>query len=328
MALRETLIAGWRKPNWLTATLWPLSLLYRGIYQLNRLSYQAGLRSTYRAPVPVIVVGNLTVGGTGKTPLVAHIVQLLQAQGLRPGIISRGYHSQASEFPLLVETTTEVAQAGDEPSLLMRRTGTPIAIGPDRRAAIELLLAHHALDVIVSDDGLQHHALARDIEVCLIDQTSQNDNHGLLPAGPYRESPARQKQVDFVVYHVGPDSVTHGFTMQLVPDQIKAVAPSNIASPPSDGPIHAVAGIGNPQRFFDACERLGFVIIPHAFPDHHEFTAGDIDFGPDAVVLMTEKDAVKCEKIADQRHWYVPVSAQLSPGFDNALMDRLSRINK
>lgn len=328
MALRDTLIAGWKKPNWLTTTLWPLSQLYRGVYELNRLSYQSGIRAVYRAPIPVIVVGNLTVGGTGKTPLVAHIVQLLQAQGLRPGIISRGYHSQARDFPLLVTNTTQVSEAGDEPSLLMRRTGAPIAIGPDRRADIELLLSEHQVDVIVSDDGLQHHALARDIEVCLIDQTNPSDNTYPLPAGPYRESPARQQQVDFVVRHITPDSNIEGFTMQLAPDPIAAVVSSNTESPPKAGPVHAVAGIGNPQRFFDTCERLGFSVIPHAFPDHYAFRAEDIDFGPDAVVLMTEKDAVKCDKIADHRHWYVPVSAQVSSEFDRALLDLFSRISK
>ncbi|GHA15543.1 tetraacyldisaccharide 4'-kinase [Arenicella chitinivorans] len=327
MALRETLTAGWETPNWLTKALWPLSQVYRGAYELNRLSYQVGLRAVYRPPVPLIVVGNLTVGGTGKTPLVVHIVQLLKAQGLRVGIISRGYHSRATDFPLLVDDTTDVRLAGDEPSLLARRTGVPIVIGPNRRADIERLVANGDLDVIVSDDGLQHHALARDVDVCLIDQTRPSHNTYLLPAGPYRESPARQAHLDFLIHHIGPNSKTSGFTMQLVPDMLTAVASSNTAVPPSSGRIHAVAGIGNPQRFFRTCEQLGFTVIPHAFPDHYQFTAADIDFGADAVVLMTEKDAVKCDKIADHRHWYVPVSAQLSSGFDHALLDRLSCIN-
>lgn len=321
MAFRDTLIDSWRKPNALTFALWPLSQLYRALFSLNRKLYQVGIKSSFRAPAPVIIVGNITVGGTGKTPLVIFLVELLRERGYRPAVISRGYAGNSPCYPLLVTKDTPVLECGDEPSLIVRRTGVPMCVGPNRQQSIELLIDRHDVDVIISDDGLQHFALERDIELCLVDQKSSLLNKCLLPAGPFREVISRLSTVDFVIHHGGDSR----YSMSLQLD-----APRNIVGADKSFDhtkhTHALAGIGNPQRFFDACLSLGLNIESHAFPDHHQFSRSDIDFG-DAQVIMTEKDAVKCEHFADQQHWYLPVDAKLSAEFNNDLIDALKRVN-
>ncbi|WP_245941740.1 tetraacyldisaccharide 4'-kinase [Arenicella xantha] len=310
----------------MTVLLWPLSVLYRVLFAANRCLYQCGLKSVYRAPVPVIVVGNVSVGGTGKTPLVIYLVELLTAQGFKPGVISRGYHSQAHAGPLLVSPQTPVQQAGDEPALIVRRTGVPLCIDSNRKAAIECLLDNHDINVVISDDGLQHFALQRDIEICLLDQTSPMLNEHLLPAGPFREPLMRASSCDIVVHHGG--SEEQGITMQL-----EATSPSPLVTATSaegaefnaSQPFVAVAGIGNPDRFFNTCREYGFTFESKPFPDHHQFSKSDIDFG-DRIVLMTEKDAVKCQEFADARHWYLPVSAKLSTGFDEQVIALLTKV--
>lgn len=317
MAFRDSLISSWRKPNALTVLLWPLSLLYRALFVVNRSLYRLGIKRVYRAPVPVIIIGNVTVGGTGKTPLVIFLVEALREHGFKPAVISRGYAGHAPEYPLLVTSQTPVEYCGDEPTLIVRRTKVPMCVGPNRKSAIELLLDTHDVDVIISDDGLQHFALARDLELCLVDDTSPLANSHLLPAGPYREPAYRLSTVDFVIRHGGND----GICMELVATSPKPLVTSDAVFD-SSKKIHAVAGIGNPQRFFDTCRRLGLTIEPHSFPDHHAFSLSDIDFG-DSLVLMTEKDAVKCQAFADERHWYLPVDAKLNAGFTDALIAAL-----
>jgi tetraacyldisaccharide 4'-kinase len=198
-------------------------------------------------------------------------------------------------------------------------------VGPDRKAAIEALLAEHAIDVIISDDGLQHLALQRDIEICIIDDTSPQENEHLLPAGPYREPLNRLMSVDFIVRHGGDvGNADNQFSMSLQADEPLPLRSQSGAGFPLEKPIHAIAGIGNPQRFFDTCESQNYHFEAHRFADHHHFTQSDIDFG-DSTVLMTEKDAVKCLDFADERHWYLPVNAKLSEGLIEAVMAKLNK---
>ena len=325
MSIKKSLLKSWVKPNALTRLLQPLSLVYRGAFALRKNAFDRGLLNRYRSPIPVLVVGNLTVGGTGKTPLVIYLVEQLSLLGFKPGVISRGYSGEADAYPLAVVHDTPAQLCGDEPALIVRRTNVPMVVGPDRQASIELLIKRHDVDLVISDDGLQHLALERDIEICLIDDTASQENQNLLPAGPYRESMTRLLKVDYIVRHGGiVGNADNQFSMHLVPGEVMPVDPANKLNFPADSPIHAVAGIGNPQRFFDTCDELGLSFTPHSFADHHHFTREDIDFGGKPV-LMTEKDAVKCDQIADKHHWYLPVDAELGDGFANAIADAVNQ---
>ena len=328
MSFRSAIETSWRVPNLLTVLLWPLSLLYRTLFLIKQSAYQLGLLKIYRAPIPVLIVGNLTVGGTGKTPLVIYLVEELRRQGYKPGVISRGYGGKADSYPYIVKADSPVKQSGDEPALIVRRTGVPMVVGADRQASIECLLKHSEIDIIISDDGLQHFALHRDIELCLLDATSPSQNKQLLPAGPYREPLSRLKSVDLIVEHGLTEDAAGGvgnrFAMNLSPSEPKPVNSSvasvanSVNSFDSNQAFHAVAGIGNPDRFFNTCRALGYKFTEHVFDDHHDFTDQDISF-TDGQTLMTEKDAVKCQAFADQRHWYLPVDAKLSDQFNSQL---------
>lgn len=325
MGIKESLLKSWQKPNVLTGVLKPFSHFYGGAFALRKKAFQKGFFDSYRAPVPVIVVGNLTVGGTGKTPLVIYLVEQLRSQGLKPGVISRGYSGEAPDYPFEVTVGSDVEHSGDEPALIVKRTSVPMMVGPDRKASIEALLNKHEIDVIVSDDGLQHLALQRDIEICIVDDTSSQKNEYLLPAGPYREPLTRLLSVDFIVRHGGDvGNADNQFSMNLQAGEPLSVNPEFDIEFPSNQSFHAVAGIGNPQRFFDTCSSLGYEFKTHSFADHHHFSVSDIDFGFESV-LMTEKDAVKCLDFADKRHWYLPVSAQLSEGLIDSLMAKLNK---
>lgn len=324
MGIKDSLLNSWSKPTLLTGLLKPFSQLYRGAFALRKSAYKKGVLGSYRAPVPVIIVGNLTVGGTGKTPMVIYLVEQLRARGLSPGVISRGYSGDAPHYPFEVLSDCEVKHSGDEPALIVKKTGVPMVVGSDRKASIQLLLENHDIDIVISDDGLQHLALQRDVEICILDDTSPQHNEHLLPAGPYREPLSRVMTVDFIVRHGGDvGNAENQFSMSLQPDAPTALIGSTERTFPLDKPIHAIAGIGNPQRFFDTCTQLGFEFEAHAFSDHHHFSAQDIDF-TDATIIMTEKDAIKCVNFADERHWFLPVSAQLSEGLIDALMKKLN----
>lgn len=326
MAFRDAILNSWSKPNVLTLVLWPVSQVYRCLFWLRKKLYTIGLFKRYKASVPVIVVGNLTVGGTGKTPLVIYLIERLRVAGYTPGVISRGYGSQAPSFPFHVSIEATVSEAGDEPFLIVSRTAVPLVIGPNRGDSIDALLAKHAVDVIISDDGLQHLALLRDIELCVLDKTSPEHNRKLLPAGPYRESLSRLSSVDFVINHGGTDGK---HTMHLLAGEPTSLLPDKVSLMfDVKAPIHAVAGIGNPQRFFDTCESLDYQFTPHAFPDHHAFSADDIDFGDTLNVLMTEKDAVKCKNFASRKHWFLPVDAKLSGNLIEQLLEKLNSLSK
>lgn len=325
MVIRNAILRSWEKPNALTLLLWPLSLIYFVLFKLRSYLYAVGLLPSYRAPVPVIVVGNLTVGGTGKTPLVVMLVEQLRARGFNPGVISRGYHSEGSASQaLLVTPQSDVAAVGDEAMLMVNRTSVPMAVDANRKNAIETLLANHPVDLIISDDGLQHLALDRDIEICLIDHTNTQENTLLLPAGPYREASSRLQSVDFVVRHGAGQQ--ESYRMRLVAQQPKPLQRNSELTFDPSSPMHVVAGIGNPQRFFDTCTELGFQFDAHIFPDHHHFTSQEISFGDQRQVLMTEKDAVKCHSFAGPEHWYLPVDATISDDLVGDIVAKLDAL--
>ncbi len=297
--------------------------VYRMLSAAVRLTLQIGLRKPIRVTVPVIVVGNITAGGTGKTPLVLALIDALRSRGWQPGVVSRGYGGSATS-PTLLDDAPDPAVAGDEPSLIRRRTGVPVAVGRNRVDAAKLLLGA-GVDVLLADDGLQNPSLARDIEICVIDGERRLGNGYLLPAGPLRESAERLGQVDFVVCNGGPP-LAGEVSMRLLGNTAWRVdglgSPRPLAEFVGD-PVHAVAGIGNPARFFDSLRSHGIEVIEHAFTDHHALTAADLDFADALPILMTEKDAVKCCAFANTRCWQVPVSAELPDSFFDAVDQRL-----
>jgi tetraacyldisaccharide 4'-kinase len=307
------------------AALVPLSWAFAVLVKLRRRAYVAGFLRATRLEAPVVVVGNLTVGGTGKTPLVVSIAQALTARGRRVGIVSRGYGGSAAE-PMLVDEAAPPELVGDEPWLLQRRTGLPVAIGRDRVAAARLLLAR-GVDVIVSDDGLQHYALARDVEIAVIDAARGLGNARLLPAGPLREPADRLAGADALVLNGGPRREwPQAFVMRLVPDDAVHVAGREQPRPLErfrGVRVHAVAGIGHPERFFAMLREAGLEVIPHPFPDHHAFARAELDFGDALPVLATEKDAVKCRAFDHPRLWCVPVRCELDGRGSEELMSRI-----
>ena len=283
----------WYRFSWLSALLAPFSLVFGAVVGVRRFTYRAGWRRTERLPVPVVVIGNLVAGGTGKTPLVLWLAEALRARGFRPAIVSRGYGG-ANEQPREVAIGGDAVRYGDEPLLLAERSGVPVWIGRDRASAARAAIAAHPdRDLVICDDGLQHYALARDFEIAVEDERGYG-NGLLLPAGPLREPPSRQ--VDATVVN-GAAARSDAFAMGLEPAGFRGVRdPRRTAGADAllGRRLHAVAGIGNPARFFDTLASLGLAFTPHAFPDHHAFAPGDLDFPDCDAVLMTEKDAVKC----------------------------------
>lgn len=290
--------------------LWPLSLIFGSVAAVRRLAYRAGGLRTHRVGVPVVVIGNITVGGSGKTPLLIWAARHLQRLGYHPGVISRGYGGKASNWPQQVRPDSDTEVVGDEAVLIARWTGCPVAVGPDRVTAACALLKHHRCDVLLSDDGLQHYSLGRDLEIAVIDGARRLGNGMLLPAGPLREGAWRLREVDMVV--VNGQGMTGEFSSRLrTRDAVNLVTGERCAVRSFRAtPVHAVAGIGNPTRFFDMLEHMGLTVMPHPFPDHYVFAPADLEFGDTAPVLMTEKDAVKCERFAVPNFWSVPVEAQ------------------
>jgi tetraacyldisaccharide 4'-kinase len=308
--------------------LWPASLLFGAVVSIRRLFFRLRLFKSHKAGIPVIVVGNLTAGGSGKTPLVLRIVEILREHGWKPGIVSRGYGGSAAAkggHPQEANIASDPAEVGDEPILLARRSGCPVWVAPDRVHACRLLREKHPeCDVIVTDDGLQHYALARDLEICVVDGRGFG-NGFLMPAGPLREAPSRLRAVDAVVTH-GAKGLA-GYDMRLAGDKLVNMSDAHDIRPAKSfagQKVHAVAGIGDPKRFFLDLARFGMKPVPHPFPDHHPFAAGDLDFGDAAPVVMTEKDAVKCRRLAKANHWVFPVSASLDPAFERWLLEKLS----
>ena len=316
------LVKSWYSSNKLMWLLLPLSWLYRWVIFCRRCCYQLGIFKQTKFPVSVIVVGNITVGGTGKTPLVIALANHLTQQGHHVGIVSRGYKAQANAKPTWVHPDSDPQQVGDEPLLIARRTQLPVMIGRDRVAAVKALLAKTPCNVVISDDGLQHYAFARDIEIAVIDGERRMGNGFCLPAGPLREPVTRLQTVDLIVAngHAGDGE----YAMQLQASGLVNVKSASISKHINSvqGPVHAYAGIGNPQRFFASLRAMDLSIIEHPMPDHHHYQASDFVQG---TVVMTEKDAIKCYSIAKNDWWYLPVNASLTGKFYHKIQELLHK---
>lgn len=320
---------------WLLLTA-PLEMIYRAITALRRCFYRWGLLSSWRAPVPVIVVGNIAVGGTGKTPLTIALCELLQRAGYKPGVISRGYRAQPPHFPYLVNRDDDAAICGDEPLLIARRSRCPVVIAPRRADAARFLLEQKSLDkqaqcdVIICDDGLQHYALKRDIEIVVVDAVRRFGNGHCLPSGPLREPTARLSDVDAIVLNGAQqsDEMALEYAIELQPSAMVQLASAQSVPPRTwckqNSRVHAVAGIGNPARFFATLRALGCDPIEHAFPDHHQFRAEDFAFDDALPIVMTEKDAVKCAAFASDRYWSLQVRAPLPESLGVAILGKLN----
>lgn len=340
-------LEAWYQGRWWLWLLWPLSLFLRLLAAIRR-RYLSQLAEALE--VPVIVVGNITLGGTGKTPVIISLVHHLREKGFNPGVLSRGYGANAPHYPYLVTAVSPVAESGDEPLLIALETDCPVMIGGDRMASARALIDDHRCDILLSDDGLQHYRLSRQWEICVLDASRLWGNGLCLPAGPLRESPGRLSEVDAILLN-GQLSKRQ----QLQP-KVKALlgGAQALSLKPSrwhkldDGSAcsiedfpqlrqnskaveespkrqsYAVTGIGNPARFFDSLSSLGIDCPNRSFPDHHAFTPSDLDFVGDNLLMMTAKDAVKCRSFARPNWWYLSVSAQLPESFWAQLDDFLS----
>jgi tetraacyldisaccharide 4'-kinase len=344
--MRAWLESEWQRRGGGALLLLPFALAFGLLAAARRALYQHGILRAWRAPVPVIVVGNITVGGTGKTPLVLETLEILQRRGWTPGVVARGYGrvpSREHDPRGVVRVYPDVATPehfGDEPVLIARRSRVPVYISPDRPAAARALLeAHPEVNVLVSDDGLQHYALGRDIELAVVDGERGFGNGLPLPAGPLREPVARLAEVDAVVVNGGDPAAfapraARTFAMALVAERFAALAgnqelaPAEFALAARGRATLAIAGIGNPQRFFDHLEALGIRCPGRAFADHHVFQPAELKLPGIELVLMTEKDAVKCAAFADARMWYLRVAASLPPEFETFLLTRLNEVRK
>jgi tetraacyldisaccharide 4'-kinase len=329
MSFAQRLVADWYTPRLtlLSALLAPLSLLFRAASALRRGLYRVGVLRVHALGVPVIVVGNINVGGSGKTPLALCIARELGSRGWRPGLVSRGYGGTGGA-PRRVRADSSPDEVGDEP-VLLARSGLPVWVGRDRAAAGRALIAENSdCNVLIADDGLQHYALKRDVEIAAVDGRRGFGNGMALPAGPLREPISRLDEVDAVVRLGDKPGRLSGreFEMVLVGNRFVRVNNSAIAVGAdtfAGEDLHAVAGIGNPERFFAYLRTLGIAATAHVFPDHHRYTPRDIALPGATAILMTEKDAVKCAAFADDRCWALPVAGIVDPSLITLVEEKL-----
>jgi tetraacyldisaccharide 4'-kinase len=322
--LEQKLSQQWYKsrPGW-TLALAPLSLLVKGV---SGWRYRQSRKDTQQQPpLPILVVGNISVGGTGKTPLVIALSQSFAGRGLKVVIISRGYGSRAPLYPFVVTANSRVEESGDEALLIARHTGTQVVIDANRMNALQRAMDFQP-DIVISDDGLQHYQLPRTAELVVIDGARGLGNGWCLPVGPLRESPSRLANVDWVVINGGAFTYPSAWNMQLVAPSLLNLATAEqcpLAKMAEKETVHAVAAIGNPERFFSTLTSAGLRVQRHIFPDHHDFKAEDICFTDGLPVIMTEKDAVKCQSFARNNHWYLPVTAEIPDKLVDAIAEKL-----
>lgn len=295
--------------------LWPIAFIYKLVTQLRRIIIERFYQQSF--PIPLIVVGNLTVGGVGKTPLVIELAKQLQAKGLRVGVVSRGFGSKITQFPHEISLDEDANQVGDEPLLIAKQANCPVVIAPKRVQAVQYLLDQYNSQIVISDDGLQHYAMGRAIEIVVIDGLRQLGNGLCLPAGPLREDVSRLATSDFIVVNEGAWPGAHPMVLQ--PGELTHLATGQVVSINAvKGSIAAVAGIGHPQRFFNTLQHLGIEFKQYPFPDHHTFHQEELQFEEQSVI-MTEKDAVKCQSFAENTWYFLPVEAKLSDSFWQSL---------
>jgi tetraacyldisaccharide 4'-kinase len=336
LTVSERLQALWYRQSSPPWWLWLLSLPFALTVRLRRAAYAAGILRSHHVGRPVIVVGNLSVGGTGKTPLVIWLLEQLHQQGFKAGVVMRGYGGGSSHTVQSVTAGGDAARAGDEAVLIAARTGAPVVVGHDRVEAARRLV-QAGMDVIVADDGLQHLRLGRDYEIAVIDAARGMGNGRLLPAGPLREAPSRLAAVDAIVLNgegasfALPSNAAPRFQMHLVGERLLPLSGQGEALPLArfaGRRVHALAGIGHPQRFFAQLTAAGVDVIAHPFPDHHVYQAQELQFTDGLPLLMTEKDAVKCKRFAAPDRWYLPVAACFAPEQSAALLARLQPVLK
>ncbi|MFP3029332.1 MAG: tetraacyldisaccharide 4'-kinase [Arsenophonus sp.] len=320
----------WLGSSWLYLLLLPLSIVYAMIIGLRRFCYHLEIFHSWRAPIFIIVVGNLTVGGNGKTPVVIWLVEQLLLQGYCVGVVSRGYGGKSTSYPILVNESISIKETGDEPALIYRRTGVPVAVAPKRVEAFKMLLRQQELDIIIADDGLQHYALQRDFEIVVIDGIRRFGNGWLLPAGPLRECQYRLNTVNAIITNGGVPRYGE-IAMQLIGDIAVNMLTGEKRSVCKLKQVIAIAGIGHPARFFSSLEQKGVQLITtYSFSDHqcYEFSKLITLAADYQILLMTEKDAVKCFNFAQLNWWYLPVNAKLSQQGEKKILSDISKLLK
>lgn len=319
---------GSRRPLWWWLLL-PASWCYGFIIFIRKLAYRWRIFKSHKISVPVIVVGNITVGGVGKSPLCAAILEHLRAKGFNPGLISRGYKGKAKTWPQIVTENSDPALVGDEPVMLAKMTRCPIVVGPNRVTSAKLLTEQFAVDIIVSDDGLQHYALSRDLEIAVVDGKRGYGNGQLLPFGPLRELKRRLKSVDLLV--VNNAEMANGYTMTLEAAHLQNLQNLNLIAPIEsfrEKKIHAFAAIGHPEQFFATLKDKGLTIIENPLPDHYHYQRNDFAYlDKSQTIIVTAKDAVKLQAIADDRFWVLPVHAKMETGFWQTLDVRIASLS-
>jgi len=329
----EFITESWYKGAWWLYFLLPLAWLYHLLIAIRKLLYTLNISESYQASIPVIVVGNITLGGTGKSPLVAYLVESLRQKGYHPGVVSRGYGSSIGKEEVReVLSSSQVSEVGDEPLMLKRRVDCPVFVSPSRKNAVRAL-EKKGCDIVISDDGLQHYALERDIEICVFDGKRMWGNACLLPVGPLREPRSRLKSVNFIVVNGGGGgdswqrnaSFQSVYCMDLEPGNLRSINGDEVrfVSDFQFKKVNAVAAIGNPERFFQVLEGNNIKVLRHAFNDHHAYQTSDLQFQNSLPIIMTEKDAVKCRQFNLQNAWYLPVSAQLNRDLAENIIEQL-----
>ena len=317
----------WYSKNPVAIFLWPISFVFYLLSFLRRLAYKFRLFKSVTVAKPVIVVGNISVGGTGKTPLIIELSRMLISWGYKVGVISRGYGGHGP-WPHQLDDISTAESSGDEPVQIFQRTGVPVVVGPDRIADAQMLIDNNEIDILLADDGMQHYRLNRDLELIVIDAERQFGNGFMLPAGPLREPVSRLKQSGWAIFNAGNETGDQGYAFKIVPTVVKNLASAeeeNIAFF-QEKTVHAVAGIGNPQRFFRMLRDNGLNVMEHAFPDHYVYRANDLQFNDSHPVLMTEKDSVKCKNFNNNKLWFVAIDIQLSESFTNDFKQKVTEL--